>query len=132
MTAGVKAIVLKTIEHHGHRGFVVKIKAGFTGIGSEWYTGYVRLNPEDEQFNFYRFNGNTDFESDCHGGITFARLLKAEENELEPGKSGFYVGFDLNHAGDSYRTFSVEYVEQNVKLLIEEIEAYVAKKEEGK
>ena len=105
--------------------------------------GYVKL-PDDHPFckSFKKENvfgrnlelGYDDMNIDCHGGLTFSRIVSEEDSGEYPQgfTPGYWIGWDYIHVGDSYdcgmgrmfkedKIWSFAEVERECKNVIEQV-----------
>ena len=80
-------------------------------LGTEYlpvsHNGYIRLNDEKE---FYG-------ECICDEEITFEDTL--EYDEIKDNRT--YIGFDTNHANNTEKTKTKEYVKMKIKEIVKEL-----------
>ena len=124
-----------TIKHFQYKGYQCKIKRieaaeeysmikvlGLKDVAMrrEWLTGYVEL-PRDHKY--YGCKDEEDFEFldlVAHGGITFASF---------DDDAKYYIGIDCSHACDNDKTNTIEFVEENLKEIIDELNIMITMKE---
>lgn len=107
----------KEIEYRGVKGLILRVSPDNLGH----LCGYVRIE-EDVQ-------GYYHLDLEVHGGVTFSGQLEGEE--------GYWVGFDCAHAGDitpmadegfnvilageGYTYKNMDYVENQIENMIDQI-----------
>lgn len=85
----------------------------------EWLTGYVEL-PRGHEYRARNEELFERLELVAHGGITFADF----DDDCK-----FYIGIDCNHACDDDKTNTIEFVEENLKEIIDELNIMMTMKE---
>ena len=113
--------------------FMIKTYKGleytiFNNLGT--YCGYVKL-PDNHPYiklihlkKDYTMNfevGYDDMDIECHGGLTFSRIIKVNNEYLQGFSRGAWIGWDYGHFSDKNKGFTEEKVEQECKNVIEQV-----------
>lgn len=115
-------MIIKEFNYKGFNCFIKKFSMGplsrfylgledFAGNTIGWLCGYVAL-PKGHPLHRKEYDEIDDEINDvAHFGLTYSELEGDD----------WVIGFDCNHAGDTSATNTVEFVEGNIKEIVDTI-----------
>jgi hypothetical protein len=125
---------ITTVKHFQYKGYQCKIKnidsadeyfmtyylkLKDVSNRKEWLCGYVEL-PRGHKYYGCKDRDFEFLDLVAHGGITFASF---------DDDAKYYIGIDCNHACDNDKTNTIEFVEENLKEIIDELNIMITMKE---